>query len=240
MGGRATKYVGKSGLTDRDIEEALRDNDAYIFDVEYEKLMKEREQMQKEYDKAMEEYRKISEELRNEIQSGDATSYDMAQYMNMLSDRGVQLQQEQTKLQESLQKMQASQGDLYERINELRAKAFAGNTRANPTYNFKKAEGNYRGFKTEGINQGEYKLVEMTPAEYLRRMQFHFGGTLDNLIRSGSSAEIEKYARQMRRGTKFNPATMNYQNGSHTGHQRVISALLNGYSTIPVLLREGN
>ena len=87
----------KEGLRKRHQQE---DNDAYLFDVEYEKLKAEQEQADKEYEEAREDYLEITEELRDEMLNGTASDSDMARFMTALTTKGVQLQEEQERLQD--------------------------------------------------------------------------------------------------------------------------------------------
>ncbi len=238
MGGSGSNYLrNKEGLTREDLENAINkgDGDGYIFDVEYQRLQKENERLQSEYEKAREEYVRISEELRREMENGTATEADEARFMAMLSDYGVQLQQQQTEIENSLNKIADQRSDIDRQLAELRSNAFSGSTRA-PSTPVKDDE-KYKGFKNE--KRGEAKVVEMSPAEYLRRMAFQFGnGNMQSLLRTASPQEVEKIARQMRRGIKFNAPQLNYGSRSTKGENDVLAAFINGYKRIPVLIIE--
>ena len=235
------KYSGKSkiGLTNEEIKKKHKqeDGDGYLFDVEYEKLKKEREEAEREYKAARDEYYKITEELRQEMANGTASETDMARFMAILSERGVQLQQQQEQMQKEVEKATAQVADVEDRMDELRMKAFGGNTRA---WNPGGHERDYKGFNTEsGKKYAEAKLVEMSPIEYLRRVAFDVKGKgMDELLNSASPAQVEKYMRQMLRGTRFNAPGLNYKNGTTTGDTRVLAALMNGYGRIPVFVIE--
>lgn len=240
MGGSGGSYLkNKKGLTSEDIANMLNrggDSDSYIFDVEYEKLQKENERLREEYERAREEYMRISEELRREMANGTASAADEARFMAMLSDRGVQLQHEQSKMEDSMKQLTDQRADIDKQLAELRRNAFSGATRAEG-YQEAKYENSYRGFKND--NWGEAKVVEMSPAEYMRRMAFQFGnGNLQGILRTLSPREIEKIARQMRRGIKFNSPSLNYALNKGSGSAQVIAALMNGYKRIPVLIVE--
>ena len=240
MGGNGASYLkGKKGLNKEDIESLVKrkqNDDSYIFDVEYQKLQAENEKLREEYERAREEYVRITDELRKEMENGTASEADEARFMAMLSERGVQLQSEQKKLEDSLNEIADNRADVDKQLAELRKNAFSGATRAG---NFKVADADakYRGFKNE--NRGEAKVVEMSPAEYLRRMAFQFGqGNIESILRTASPRDIEKIARQMNRGIKFNSPTLDYSLNKAVGNNHVLAALLNGYKRIPVLIIE--
>ena len=236
------KYGSRSGnaiLTEEGLRARHRkeDSDAYLFDVEYEKLKKEREETEKELEQAREEYLRVSEELRQEMINGTASDAAMERFSAVLTERGVQLQQEQEQLQKNVSDMQAQQADVENRMNELRMKAFGGNTRA---WNSANKNADYKGFKLDGDKRyANAKLVEMSPQEYLRRIAFDIKGNgLDEVLKGASPAQVEKYMRQMLRGTRFNAPTLNYKNGTTIGDARALAALFNGYKRIPVMVVE--
>ena len=236
MGGSGSGY-GKGGkLTKAELERRHKkeDSDAYLFDVEYEKLKKEQEAAEREYEEARQEYMRISKQLQDEMANGTASDADMARFMAVLTNRGVQLQQEQQKMSEQIDKLAANRADIENRMNELRKRAFSGATHA---YESASREKNYEGFKMD--DKQKTKVVEMTPAEYLRRVAFDVKGqSMESLLNSVSTSQVEKYARQMLRGIRFGAPSMNFRNGSSSGDERVWAALLNGYSRIPVMVVE--
>ena len=243
MGGSGSGYGKRKGaMTEEELKRKHKkeDSDAYLFDVEYEKLKKEREEAEKEYAKARDEYIRISKELREEMANGTVTDSEMARFMAVLSDRGVQLQEEQVKAQEQIDKMAEVQADVENRMNELRMKAFGGNTRA---WNSADRTADYRGFKIDSQDRryANAKIVEMTPEEYLRRVAFDVKGKgIDDVLNNVSPSVVEKYMRQMLRGVRFGSPSLNYRNGSISkgGSERALAAMLNGYGRIPVMVIE--
>lgn len=240
MGGSGQRY-GRNGahLTEEEIKRRHRsaDSDAYMFDVEYEKLKKEEERLQAEYEREREKYLRITEQLRQEMSNGTASDADMARYMAMLTDRGVQLQQQQQKMQENIDKLNEDRADVQNQMNELRMNAFAGSTNA---YQSADRREDYNGFKSDS-ERGTAKVVEMSPEEFLRRATFgeNGKGSLQSLLSSMRPSDIEKYMRQMLRGTKYNtPSITAGGNSSNISNARVLAALLNGYHKIPVMVIE--
>lgn len=237
------KPYRKKRLTKEELEARLSkggsDSDTYIFDVEYQKLKEERERVRREYERERERYLRISEDLRREMVNGTASDADMARYMSALTTRGVALGQEQQKLQEKLETLGNQRAEVEAQMDELRNVAFSGATRAN--YRPVKQETEYKGFKTSatGQNYGQAKIVEMSPAEYLRRVSFQFGdGSVESIMRTASPATIEKLMGQMLRGTRFNPPSLNYKGNKTERTNHAIAAFMNGYTRIPVLVIE--
>ena len=238
MGGSGGSYLrNRKGLNKEDLERLLRrhqDDDAYLFDVEYEKLKKENEKLRAEYEKARQEYLKISEQLRREMENGTASASAQERFMAMLSERGVQLQQQQEEAQANIEKIANQRGEIDRQLAQLRQQAFSGSTRASVPAN---PQEKYQGFKKD--NWGQAKVVEMSPTEYLRRMAFQFGyGNIEGILRTASPQDIEKWAREMRRGTRYNAPSLDYKGSKVSGNEKVLAALLNGYKRIPVLIIE--
>ena len=238
MGGSGSGY-GNGKLTSEDIKKKFQqeESDAYLFDVEYEKLKAEQEKLAEQYSEQREKYLKITEQLRNEMSEGTASEADMARFMAVLTDRGVELQEQQEELQGTLDKMAEQRADLDNQIEALRRNAFSGSTRA---YQPAKKSEDYKGFKNEnGENMGDAKVVEMRPEEYLRRVAYDFTGNgIQSLIKGMSAAAVERYMRAMNRGTKYKAPTLNYGGHRTSGTERALAALMNGYSKIPVMIVE--
>ena len=229
----------KNGLTREQIERKHRrlDGDGYIFDVEYQKLKEEQERIRAQYEKEREKYLQITEKLREEMMNGTATNADTARFMAVLSDRGVQLEQQQQKLQTEIDKLAENRAKIDNDMNELRKKAFPGSTRAD--YKPIKKDSDYKGFTTEK-KYSKAQIVEMSPEEYLRRMAFgaNGGGSLQAIIQSASPSTVENYMRKMLRGTKFSPPTLGGASTKGANNARVLAAMMNGYERIPVMILE--
>ena len=218
------------------IEEARKkaDSDAYLFDVEYEKLRAEQEAAQREIEQAREELQRITEELRQEMYDGTASEADMARFMAVLTDRGAQLQKQQEKMREEMDSLYEQRAEIDQRMAELRVKAFSGSTNA-----YVSADKNdYKGFDAERGGT-KAKVVEMRPEEYLRRVAYQFTGNgMEAMLKGMSPAAVERYAKAMLRGTKYKAPSLNYKGQQTSGAEKALAALLNGYSKIPVLVVE--
>ena len=239
MGGSGSGYSKNGKLTKDDIRKKHRsvDGDGYLFDVEYQKLKEEQERIQREYDRERAEYLRVTERLRQEMLGGSANMADRQRFMAALSDMGVQLQKQQTELQNQIDKTLALRTDVDRQMDDLRQRAFAGST---STYRAADRD-DYKGFEAKASNRVDYskaRIVEMSPAEYLRRIAFNAkGGGFRDLLNNASPALIDKYARQMLRGTKFNAPSLNASNRSNDP-EKALAAIMNGYTRIPVLIIE--
>lgn len=241
MGGSGNGY-GKGGkMTEGELSARHKgvDGDAYMFDVEYEKLKKEQERLEKEYEKEREEYMRISDQLRQEMLNGTATGAEMERFMSALTEKGVMLQQQQAQMQQDIDDLASKRADIDAQMNELRRKAFSGSTSA---YQAVDKNADYKGFKLDNMSGRSYanaRVVEMTPIEYLRRVAFDVRGNgMDDVIRNASPSAVERYMRAMLRGTRYGAPRLNYRGGKSVGDERALAALFNGYQRIPVMILE--
>ena len=239
MGGSGASLKNGGKLTAYELRRrhALADSDAYMFDVEYQKLKQEQERLARQYERARERYLRISEQLREEMLNGESTGAIASQYMSALTAKGVELQQEQAKMQKQLDTISDSRLNVATQMDDLRKKAFSGSTTA---YNYSAVdrEKEYKGFKLKGkIDYSKVKVVEMSPAEYLRRVAFEVKGRgFDELMTTTATSDVERLARNMLRGTQYTAPTLDYKNGTTKGDDKALAALLNGYKRIPVMI----
>lgn len=113
---------------------------------------------------------------------------------------------------------------------------------------FKKAVGEYTGFKTDDtgtsyyndlIKEDKANIVEMTPEQYIKECAYYVfeDSTWEKVLRGRVGDEdTEKYAKMMREGTKFNTPYLNYQDYGQEGLHRAVAAYINGIKKIPVVI----
>jgi len=113
---------------------------------------------------------------------------------------------------------------------------------------FKKAVGEYIGFKKDDtgtsyyndlIKNGKAEIVEMTPEEYIKECAYHVfeDSTFEKTLRGRVEDEdTEKYAKMMREGTKFYTPYLNYKDYAQEGLHRAVAAYMNGIEKIPVVI----
>lgn len=97
-----------------------------------------------------------------------------------------------------------------------------------------------RMLESEGDNA---YISVMSPKEYLQRITYDIFATRENGSYMEKTlrinwANVKKYAKQMREGTKFDIPWLDYDQKGQEGRHRAIAALLNGYTEIPVAVRK--
>ena len=104
----------------------------------------------------------------------------------------------------------------------------------------------YKGFSLEphtgmiedAFENGDTIIVEMSPKEYLQRISYDiFKASLQQTLRGFSDKNVQKYARQMKQGVKFDLPWIDLKNNGQDGRHRALGAILNGYDNIPVAVR---
>lgn len=92
------------------------------------------------------------------------------------------------------------------------------------------------GYLTDGNNA---YIAEMSPVEYMDRCAIeifeksHYVNLIGGIEPIGS---VERYAKMMKEGTKFNLPVLNYETKNQEGRHRALAAYLNGIDKIPVLI----
>ena len=104
----------------------------------------------------------------------------------------------------------------------------------------------YKGFSNKPTNDflakqianGNAILVEMSPDEYIKRICYQiFETDLSTLFKySVYMPDIEKYAKDMKKGDEFPIGYIDYIRKKQEGRHRALAAYLNGYEKIPVYI----
>lgn len=99
------------------------------------------------------------------------------------------------------------------------------------------------------LKDGSAKIVEMSPREYLERISYDIfshqrGGyfeaitTLRKSLQGTSLKNIKRYAKDMKKGKKYDMPFLDYTGSrGQEGRHRALAAIINGYEKIPVLVR---
>lgn len=96
----------------------------------------------------------------------------------------------------------------------------------------------HTGMVEDALEKGDAIIVEMSPKEYLQRISYDiFKASLQQTLRGVLTDNVQKYARQMKQGVKFDLPWIDLKNSGQEGRHRALAAILNGYDKIPVAVR---
>ena len=118
------------------------------------------------------------------------------------------------------------------------------------TPEFKKASGEYKGFKTtesstpyidSKLKEGSAQVVEMTPEQYIHECAHYIfdNSTVEKTLRgrlSGDTKDTDNYASMMQQGVKFDTPYLDYSRQTQEGLHRAIAAYINGIDKMPVII----
>lgn len=139
--------------------------------------------------------------------------------------------------------------DIWEKeTNKIEREASSQERKEYGRPDFKKAVGNYPGFRTAETNvphyddlikKGKVEIVEMTPEQYIHECAHYIftNSTMEKVTRGRvGDSETEEYAKMMREGTKFYTPYLNYADEQQEGLHRAVAAYMNGIEKIPVIV----
>lgn len=240
---------GKSGLSGNkgDMYELVVGKDSYIYDAKYQKAMSDSGKYFNEMDTAKRRVWELDDQLDKEVIPLEGLNRMYSKMLNSFTERGEEIKKE-------LDQVRAQESEAEEKWHNANAilKSYDSVNREIQMATWKSPDikiadkTDYRGFEMdthtpylqEHLRKGEAVIVEMSPREYLQRVAYDIfnKSTLETAVRGTIPANVRKYARMMRKGTKFYMPSLNYNDKEQEGRHRALAALLNGYKKIPVLI----
>lgn len=250
VGGSAPGEGFKKSVSD------FKPSDSYIDSAEYKEAAKKiKECLQKSgelYEKRKELEEKLKKESkikpRSEWNDDDEIESLLGNTPRTYTEEGEKLRSELVKLELQDLDIQEEKDIASETLHSLKDKA-----REKQLKEYKQKElvpveegKEYEGFTLEKtsnsfgddyLKNGEGVVVEMSPKEYFDRCAYEiFSGTMESALGAVDEKTVEKYAEQMRGGTKFDLPYLNYKDSGQEGRHRAMAAYLNGVDRIPVLI----
>ena len=244
--GQSSKKGAKLKSTN-DLVELVTGKDSYYFDPEYQKAAKTAQELFKRSDELRKQARELDEQLDNELIVDPALGRALSRALGNYTDKGKAIKEKldaiREKQNETDDKWEAATDLIKARDRIAREQQVKKFTATKPTP-AKQTE--YKGFEldthTSGmqdkLQSGKAYIAEMSPQEYLQRvaMQVFNRSTLETTIRGTIPSNVLKYARMMRKGTKFYMPWLDIPGKGQEGRHRALAALYLGYEKIPVLV----
>ena len=245
MGRGKSRLSGNKG----DLFELVVDKNSYIYDDKYQEASKEASKYFDEREKLNKKILQLSDQLDKEVIVDPELGRQYSKALELYTDRGKEINAKLKELIEQEREIESKWAEASSYVREQDAKnrnlqlnEWNSNTPSLVTV----TKDNYRGFEMdthtpylqEHLHKGEAIIVEMSPREYLQRVAYDIfnRSTLESTVKGTIPANVRKYARMMRKGTKFYMPSLNYNYKQQEGRHRALAALINGYKTIPVLI----
>lgn len=247
MGGRGnfSRLSGNKG----DIYDLIVNEDSYIYEPEYQQAMKDAKKYFDERETLNKKIRELSDQLDKEVVVDPELGRQYSKVLELYTDKGKEIN---AQLKELLKQQEDAESKWVEATSYIAEQDIKNRNLQMNDWNSNKPDivmatkDNYNGFELdthtpylqEHLRKGEAIIVEMSPREYLQRVAYDIfnKSTLESTVRGTIPANVKKYARMMRKGTKFYMPSLNYNDKQQEGRHRALAALLNGYKTIPVLI----
>lgn len=243
MGGRSASSGFSRGYG------GLVGNDSYTNDPTYREAAAAANKWFNERDKLQQQINEISKELDKEVVTDPELGRQYSRLLGLYTERGKELDKQLKDLRERQKEVESKWTEATEYIARKDAENREKQVRdwkANTPDIVMATKKDYKGFELdthtpylqEHLQKGEAIIVEMSPKEYLQRVAYDIfnRSTMESTLRGTIPANVRKYARMMKRGTKFYMPSLNYNDKQQEGRHRALAAYLNGYDTIPVLI----
>lgn len=250
MGGRGGSFGGSGAggnITMNDLIRMVAGDDSYALSEEYQRNLTDASKLAEEREALTKEWLQLCDELKQEVEVDPALGRQLSEALNLYTERGMELKGQADSKYKQLKDVESRWDAASERIrrtdasnSERQVSTFSADSVAPPS------RSSYKGFEMdthtpylqEHLKNGTGYIVEMSPRDYigLCATRIFSGSTLERTVRGTVPANVQKYAKQMRGGTKFHMPSLNFKDSQQEGRHRALAAMLNGYDKIPVLV----
>lgn len=247
MGGRGSGSGMSGNVTLNDLIRMVVGDDSYALDPQYQKDLEEAGRLAEEREVLTREWLQLRDELKQEVEVDPELGRQLSEALGMYTDRGKEIKKQadaKYKQAKDAENRWNAAADRIARVdaanNEMQMKTFSANSVAPPS------RSSYKGFQMdtgtpymqEHLKNGTGYIVEMSPRDYigLCATRVFSRSTLERTIRGTIPANVQRYAKQMRGGTKFHMPYLNLKDKQQEGRHRALAAMMNGYEKIPVLV----
>ena len=250
MGGRGSSSGMSGPVTMNDLIRMVAGNDSYALTDQYQRDLREASDLYTQYDSLKSEWMDLRSELEKEVEVDPALGRQLSKVLGLYTERGQELKKQsdskyndmkdaESRWQTATDRIQRA--DAANRENQIRT--FSADTVSPPKRQ------SYKGFEMdthtpylqEHLKNGTGYIVEMSPRDYIGLVATRVfnNSSIESTVRGTIPSNVQKYAKQMRNGTKFHMPSLNLKDRHQEGRHRALAAMLNGYDRIPVLVVPG-
>lgn len=250
MGGRGGKFGGSGtggSVTLNDLIRMVAGNDSYALTDEYQQDLRDAGTLFDLQDSLKKEWLQLQDELEKEVKVDPDLGRSLSKVLGLYTERGQELKKQSDTKYKELKDAESRWSTATQRIHEAdeihresQIKTFSADSVAPPS------RSSYKGFEMdthtpylqEHLKNGTGYIVEMSPRDYIGLVatRVFSKSSIESTVRGTIPANVQKYAKQMRSGTKFYMPSLNLKDRQQEGRHRALAAMLNGYDRIPVMV----
>lgn len=246
MGGRGSGS-GMSGgnVTMTDLIRMVAGNDSYALSEQYQQDLRDAGTLFDLQDSLKKEWLQLQDELEKEVEVDPDLGRSLSKVLGMYTEKGEELKKQSDTKYKELKDAESRWSTATQRIHEAdethrenQIKTFHADSVAPPS------KSSYKGFEMdthtpylqEHLKNGTGYIVEMSPRDYIGLVatRVFSKSSIESTVRGTIPANVQKYAKMMRQGTKFYMPSL--KDRQQEGRHRALAAMLNGYDKIPVMI----
>lgn len=247
MGGRGGSSGMSGPVTMNDLIRMVAGDDSYALTEQYQQDMRDASTLFDLQDSLKREWLQLRDELEKEVVVDPALGRQLSKVLDLYTERGQELKKQSDAKYKEAQEAESRWQTATQRIREAdmahresQIRTFSADSVAPPS------RSSYKGFEMdthtpylqEHLKNGTGRIVEMSPRDYIGLVatRIFSKSSIESTVRGTVPANVQKYAKQMRNGTKFYMPSLNLKDRQQEGRHRALAAMLNGYDRIPVLV----
>ena len=246
-GGSSGMRGGGGSLTTNDLVRMVMGEDSYYFDPQYQSDLRDASSLFERRQELQKEVSELRDQLKDEVDVDPDLGRRYSEALGLYTDRGKEIQKQMDAKSAERDAVEKAWESATGRIREAdsaqherQLREFSASSVSLPT------QQSYKGFEMDTHTpylqdyqkRGKAYVVEMSPQDYIKltATKIFTRSSIESTIRGTSPENVQKYAKQMKSGTKFYMPSLNFKDKQQEGRHRALAAMLNGYKKMPVLI----